>query len=133
MQFWLWYAGLSSRLPPSLSFSIKQFEDDMFLLHIVTVFIFPSDNVVVSTLGGNTSLSCASSLGTVNSVEWLINGTAVPRDENIVLYFNKIDGIGTLKFTNLALEYNNSRVKCQASFGSEGVVTSSATLLLLQG
>ena len=93
----------------------------------------------MSVLGGTAVFRCLTTIPslTINNVEWLANG--IPLTDVMSSFRNvsvsQRNGIGTLQFADLPLEYNNTQISCNATF-STGEVESSATtsnLKILKG
>ena len=97
-------------------------------------------NTSVTSLGGNSVFTC--NLNTVRmneaivSIQWLLNDSAALLNESgkAMVEFSSIgNGIGALTFTDLTLEFNLTRVKCNASLQSGRIAISDHVTLLLQG
>ncbi len=67
---------------------------------------------------------------TITSVEWLINGTRLEDFSltNVETQFIELFRQGSLVFSNISVEYNNTNIQCRATL-SNGE-TNSATLLV---
>ncbi len=99
--------------------------------------MFPPDELV-SLVGGNAEFTClSSSIRMVIAIQWLINGSFIEdlSTINAMADFNEIaNGIGTLSFSNLILDFNMTTIRCRAEFGPNDFMTSSkVTILLVQG
>ena len=105
-----------------------------FLLHVVSVI---PGGEAISHVDGNFTLFCVSSdlsVGIISS-EWLLNGTTVDSNSRgVTVEFSNDVGVGVLRLSNIATNFNNTQIRCVAVLTSGQVTTSnSATLLLLQG
>ena len=90
--------------------------------------------VRVAGLGGDAIFIC--NFATTIDVEWLINGTALSSlqlGEHVEQTFVPSIPLGTLEFTNVPLEYNNTRIQCRANTTSDGILMSQNSTLLIQG
>ena len=89
----------------------------------------------MSHVGGKANFFCTSSSpngDVITNVEWTAN--TVPLHQEQFVEIGLVGSLGTLLFTNLSIEYNNTRIRCVATYQSGEIVTSNtATLLLLQG
>ena len=95
----------------------------------IGVFVIPSGEVVV-TLDADTTVTCNSLEGSINSIQWLINGTLVEPSAQVNPVFDTEHGIGLLQLKNFTLNFNSSRIQCRASFDS-GITETSTELLLI--
>jgi hypothetical protein len=68
-------------------------------------------------------------------IEWQINGTSLNNLQlsNVVQGFEPISGVGTLRFSNVPVEYNNTVVQCTVNTSSQGQMASGNSMLLIQG
>ena len=69
----------------------------------------------------------------LQSVTWLLNGTELESLglDNVNPSF--VFGIGSLRFTNLDLEYNHTTIQCRGQLQSGRNITSESVVLLMQG
>ena len=88
--------------------------------------------MVVSLLHGTVNFTCVSSLRTISSISWFLDGSEVTQGSNIKLDFNAHDNFGSLILLNATVELNDTRVTCEVSHMEEPVI-SSITILRLQG
>ena len=98
------------------------------LISLRTVTILPS--------GGDPIYNCGSSLGTITSVQWLINGTLFEdlNLTNVETEFSDLSRQGTLVFSDISLEpHNNTIIQCRATFNNGETVYSNNSTLLVQG
>ena len=84
---------------------------------------------------GSATFVCATlgaTVDTIDAVQWLLNGTLF---EDLELQNVAIPSVSqTLRFTFLPVRYNQTRIKCRATFVSGHVTTSrTSSLLLIQG
>ena len=95
----------------------------------------------MSVLGGAAVFRCLTTIPslTINNVEWLVNRMPLT-DVMIMSSFRNVsvsqrNGIGTLRFADLPLEYNNTQISCSATFSTGEVESSTTTsnLKILQG
>ena len=102
---------------------------------IGTARVLPPSRLV-ATLHGNAAFSCVCG-GTgyvVTHVEWFANESAlVDLDRNVKIQFLPVQQIGQLTLTNLTMEYNMTRIRCSTIFDSGSNLTSTDSLLLIQG
>ena len=98
---------------------------------VFTVFIVPGD-VYVSTAGGEASFTCFTS-GSA-SVQWLLNDSLM-HTLNLSNVESTVDmsaggrTVEILRFINLSMAYNSTRIRCSI----DTTLSSDDTLLLLQG
>ena len=92
------------------------------------------DNKFITVPGGSATYTCITSILTndnIESVQWLVNNTLV---ENLELDNVVVTGLGRLRFTMTSEEYNNTNIRCRATFMSGSITTSeTGSLLLIQG
>ena len=94
---------------------------------------------MVSTPGGNATFQCISSIPHGERglrIQWLMNESAALVNEtigqgNAVAYVS--GGIEVLNFTEIPLEFNQTRIQCNASLSSGNQFVSEIVLLQLQG
>ena len=104
--------------------------------------MIPSDEFL-SVLGGKATFRCLTPIpgAAIVSVEWLLNGIKLKdimgNISNVSVVFTTIsngNGIGSLLFADLPLEYNNTQVSCSANFTTGEVISTAASnLIILQG
>jgi hypothetical protein len=74
----------------------------------------------VYALGGIAALNCFDN--NVNSIRWLVNGTHYKNFSNAEVFYevdnNSMIGFGTLRFTNLSIDFNMTVIMCTISSGS---------------
>ena len=80
---------------------------------------------------GGAVFTCLSISEDVLEIQWFLNGTVFEESPNIAIVF--AEGVGSLQFTNIPTDYNNTVIRCQAELQSGSTVLSHATLLLIQG
>ena len=86
--------------------------------------------------GGVAEFSCAIQGEEISGVQWLVNDTALQdlNLRNVSALFSSIVDIGKLKFSDLPLEYNMTRIKCSVSTSNSDVIESERDVfLLIQG
>lgn len=112
------------------------------LYHFV-VSLYPA-NRFISYVNGSAQFTCQPFSSRENDmlvgIQWLVNGTQL---ENLVLnqtgtnietLFSDDLEVGRLRFTNLQVNINMSRIQCKSKYYSGNTATSTGTtLLLLQG
>ena len=86
-------------------------------------------------MGGDAVFSCLSTSSLVVSIEWLVNETDLNSLQltDVNQGFEPIGRVGTLRFDNVSLEYNNTRIQCKVYTSTEGEVLSKNSTLLIQG
>lgn len=105
------------------------------ILPVPTVQVYPFGQYV-STPGGMASFQCLSVHGNITSIQWLVNGTHV-EDLNLSNVTTAFDsGIGKLSFHYVPVEYNATRITCEANISSMGtglIIGTQEAHLLVQG
>ena len=107
-------------------------------LYTGTVYVYPLGGVV-STPGGNASFQCISTIPYGERglrIQWLMNESVALVNETIgrriaVAYVS--DDIPVLRFTEIPLEFNQTKIQCNASLSSGNQFVSEIALLQLQG
>ena len=103
-----------------------------------TVTVYPRGGVIAA-VGGNASFQCTSTVPHGERglrIQWLMNESAALVDEtadqgNVVA--SVIHGIEVLDFINIPSEFNQTRIKCNASLSSGEQFWSATVSLQLQG
>lgn len=101
--------------------------------------MFPSGEFVTIPHGDATftCLPLSANGDAITVVQWLVNNTFFQylHLHNVEAEFSAIgNGVGTLQFTDIPLEYNMTTIRCRAEFNSgQAYVSNDATLLLIQG
>lgn len=107
------------------------------MLLIFIVAVFPLGSVVTTTGRKNFTFNCLlATTDSFSSVSWLLNGSTLESlglDDVIPQFDTIFNGIGTLTFVNLALEYNYTTIQCTGSLRSGRNFVSEEAILLLQG
>ena len=90
---------------------------------------------LVAGLGRDAVFTCISSSAVVTNVEWLINGRSLNglQLSNVDQGFEPVSGVGSLRFRNVSVEYNNTVVQCIANTSSQRQISSRNSKLLIQG
>ena len=84
-------------------------------------------------MGGEATFICIASTMPIMNLEWHVNGESLSSLQlsNVVQLFSH--GVGTLRFDNVTVDYNDTRVQCLATTSSGEVVASTNSTLLVQG
>ena len=104
-----------------------------FIDYAVESLINPSP---LYTVPGISDFFLCISTTDLTGAQWLINGTKVANlspDVNVTQNFVPGVRAGVLTFNNILVEYNNTRVQCNATSKNHGLILSSSTFLILQG
>ena len=95
--------------------------------------------MTVLSSGRNANFRCLStSVDSIMSIQWLMNGSATLTNEtiasgNAVVLFDGLVGIGRLDVINVPLEFNETSIQCQGLLTSGANFTTESAILLLQG
>ena len=103
-----------------------------------TATIYPFGGVIAA-VGGNASFQCTSTVPHGDRglrIQWLMNESAALVNESIeqgnaVAYVR--NGIEVLDFINIPLEFNGTRIQCNASLSSGEIFWTVPVSLQLQG
>ena len=98
------------------------------------VQVIPQSRLVAS-LHGNAVFTCVCG-GTgyvVTHVKWFANEEVLVENRNVEIQFHPDPQIGQLRYTNLSMEYNMTRIYCSTVFEDGNNMTSDGSLLLIQG
>ena len=104
----------------------------------VIVMVGPRD-VVVSYPGGSATFDCISFSTETVDVHFLVNGSLFDSltlknvTQEVLLNNMGQAQAGILRFEDLPVEYNNTRIQCRAELSIGSFVTSVVYTLLLQG
>ncbi len=76
-----------------------------------------SSSGIVFIPGSNPTYRCEFSSCTITSVQWLINGKQLEdlSFTNVETEFSQRSRLGTLRFNNISVEYNNTNIQCRAN------------------
>ncbi len=87
---------------------------------------------IVFITGSNPTYRCGCD---ITSVEWLINGTQLEDLSltNVETEFSQLTRQGTLVFSNISVEYNNTNIQCRATLSNGETLNSNIIPLLVQG
>lgn len=100
------------------------------------MLIYPS-GTYVTALGGEVNFNCLSVVVQAQNAYWYLNG--LPLEEHnrsdISISFEAIgNGIGLLRFSNVPVDLNGSRICCAIQTAEhERILSIECTILLLQG
>ncbi len=106
----------------------------MYYNYVLVILSSSNGNVFIP--GHDPVLNCASLSGTtITSVEWLKNGTQFEDLSltNVETGFSQLSRQGTLVFSNISVEYNNTNIQCRATLNNGETVDSNNFTLLVQG
>lgn len=79
--------------------------------------------------GGSAQYAChALPLNSLNVVKWYVNGSLLENITNVESQFQS--GIGTLKFTDIPVEFNGTRIGCEIVLTSSVMLFQEASLTL---
>ena len=125
------HSSYSDLVPLLAMHAILRNNSDWPLRIFLVVQLTPVDPVVHA--GGVATFTCAATSSTIVSVEWLVNGTSLNSHplQNVEQAFAL--GSGLLRFSNVSMDDNNTRVQCLATTSSEEVLSSNISLLRVQG
>ncbi len=105
------------------------------MYYLISSILLSSSSGNVFIPGDNPIYNCASSSGTITSVEWLINGTQLEDLSltNVETEFSQLSRQGVLVFNDISVEYNNTNIQCRATLSNGETVHSNSLTLLVQG
>ena len=108
------------------------------MLVFIVVDVFPPGQYV-STIGGTATFTCSVSDGPITGVQWLVNGSEL---EDLNLPMANVEAVfethetgsghGILRFRNVPVEYNETRVTCIAITVAMGMIRATDSSLLLE-
>ena len=111
----------------------------MYMAHCFqpAVDVHPS-TTSVTIPGGNLVFICTVGENeAIVNIQWLMNDSATLLNESLMSGKVMVDflsmNIGILSFTNITLEFNFTRITCNASLQSGKIATSDHVIILLQG
>lgn len=88
--------------------------------------------IITSTPGGDATFYCFSTMGTIVSIQWLVNGLSIDYFRNIQTELES--NTWALTFHNLPPEYNDTRIRCAAELSSgRSSYNMEPALLIVQG
>ena len=115
--------------------AIHSLENECIMMCLIgTVRVIPQSRLV-ATLHGNAVFTCVCG-GTgyvVTHVKWFANEGVLLENRNVEIQFHPVPQIGQLRYTNLSMEYNMTRIQCSTVFDNGNNMTSDDSLLLIQG
>ena len=110
--------------------------DELYIYDVVTaqVQLQPAGGFV-SVPGGMARFSCSLQRQPISGVQWLVNGSSLQdlNLRNVSATFSNHTDTGFLRFSNLPLKYNMTRIKCSVNSSSRVIASESDILLLIQG
>lgn len=97
------------------------------------VTFIPPDSFV-SFPGGNATFTChAIPLNLMDTVRWYVNGHPLNNLNLTNVESRSVSGIGSLEFTDIHIELNESRIRCEIVLTSSQIIRSQEAKLFLQG